>query len=281
VVAAIERRGVECRLLAGRDPVVERRTFVADDAKLFKLTDGGGAPLDSAAEKAASRAVLDGLAGAALLLWCDHGYGMITPGLLSTATTAAKRRAVVVGAQAPGRSADVRTLRSADVIAVTEKRLRLALHDLSSGLPAVVWALLNNTQVRAAFVSLHKRGLMGFERASRAPVDDHGEAPRLKSEFVPSFATHTVDRLGADDAIFVAATLTVASGGGVALATYLAAAAEALAVGRLGSHPAQSAALHAWLERRPELRADSHFFPDAATVGDLARLAPPLAVEQR
>jgi hypothetical protein len=65
--------------------------------------------------------------------------------------------------------------------------------------------------------------------------------------------------LGAEEAVLAAAALASAGGGALALATYLAAAVESLAVGYSGGHPPNAAALLALLDRRPELQAGTRF----------------------
>jgi hypothetical protein len=83
--------------------------------------------------------------------------------------------------------------------------------------------------------------------------------------------------LGVEEAILAAAALALASGRALPLATYVAAGAAAMAASRPGRVPVADAELHAWADTRPELRSQGRFLPDAASVADLARLAPPLA----
>ncbi len=63
------------------------------------------------------------------------------------------------------------------------------------------------------------------------------------------------------------------------MATYIAAAAQALTVSRPGGELVSVSEMQAWFAQRPELRPESRFYPDAATIGDLASLAPPLPEE--
>lgn len=280
--AALNENDIETHLLPVRREPVEHRTFVADDAKLFQLSDGVGHPLDSTWERHAHALLVDQLAQVDLLVWCDHGYGMVTPGLVRRVTPAARRAGVMVAGCAPGRRGDIRVLEDTDLLAVTERRLREAMHDMGSGLPSVTWNLLNNTRGRRALVGLHKRGLIGFDGHSeqmgnlaagtvRNPVPS-----RLRSEFVPALTHHCVDLLGAEEAALAVVALTLVTGGTLAMGTYIAAGAEALAAGRAGRTTVQGPALRAWMDTRPELRPQSRFLPDAATIADIALLAPPL-----
>ena len=277
-VARFAEVGVGGTLLPERPSVVQRSTFVADDAKLYELTEGESSPLDSAAEKRVLALLSARMAEADLLIWCDHGYGMLTPGLVRAAVAEARERGLTVVAHAPGQRSQLTSFDHTDLLTGTERRLREALHDMSSSLPAVVWRLLANARGRAAIVSLRKRGLIGFEGGSATAAVDGPRSDRLRSEFVPSAARHHVDWFGAEEAVVAMSAAVLATGGSLPLATYAASAAETLAVARQGGQPVTASELEAWFYARPELRPQSRFLPDSATVGDIALLAPPLAM---
>ncbi len=268
--------GVEALLLPARPAIVERCTFVSDESKIFKVTDGAAAPLDSRHERAVGAMLLPRMAACRLLVWSDQGYGFVTPGLVGSLAPALRRAGLTIAGHAPGRFAELTLLNDADLLVATERQLRTALHDMGSGLPAAAWTLLQRTRSHAAIISMRRRGMIGFDR--RHVCDDQPGPQRLRSEFVPCFASSAADWTGGEEAILATAALTLATGHSLALGTYLAAAGEALAVRRTGHSPVQAAELSAWLEQRPELRPASRFFSDAATVADLARLAPPLAM---
>ncbi|MGE0478858.1 MAG: adenylyltransferase/cytidyltransferase family protein [Phycisphaerae bacterium] len=329
---ALAERGVRSELFPVRPALIDRCTYLADDTKLFKVSDGLSTPLDSSAERRVAAALARLADGARLMIWCDFGYGFVTPGLLAAVRDAAGRPAVVAGC-AHGPRSDLRALRHADLLCVTERQLRETMHDMTSSLPAVAANLLNHVRGRGLLVSLRKRGLLTFNRhapplGGDVPRTDAaengahaGEPPtcdpeRLKSEFVPTLARHYADLLGSEQTILATAALTLAVRGAPAdgsassespsaaaapaiqpaahtsaaprdrdpsttralsLAAYLAASAEALAVGRMGGAPVRASELEKWLAHRAELRPDPRFLPDAATIADLAGLAPPVA----
>jgi rfaE bifunctional protein nucleotidyltransferase chain/domain len=260
--------GVACCLLPERCGPVARTTFIADDSKLFKVTDGGGTPLDSAAEKRAAEFLASELQRAELLIWCDYGFGMVTPGLLEAGLRCARERGLFVAGNAVGQRGQMLALRQTNLLTGTERQVREALHDMGSGLPAVVANLLQTTGGQTAIVSLRKRGLIGFDGRARGVegVPQHAWRERLRSEFVPSFARHAVDLLGAEEAVLAAAALVLAGGGALPLATYVAAAAESLALSYSGGNPPNATALAAFFDRRPELQTRSCFVPEAGSV---------------
>ncbi|QOJ13141.1 MAG: adenylyltransferase/cytidyltransferase family protein [Planctomycetia bacterium] len=272
--AQFAERGVSSVLLPERPDIASRSTFVADDTRLFKLSDSPAHPLDSSAERRVAAALRSRLAGAGLVIWCDHGYGAVTPGLVRSLRDhlPAENGPKVVGA-AVGPQADLLGLAGADALVVSERQARETAHDMGSGLPAVAWKLLHTLGTGALLISLRKRGLMSFRPGV---TSDPAAADRLRSDFIPSLAVFHIDPLGSDETILATAALTLATGGSLPLAGYLAACGEAIAVSRAGGRHVQAAELADWLGQRPELRPESRFQPDSATPADLARIAPPL-----
>lgn len=276
-------RGVEVRTLPGRRRFVERSTFVADDAKLFELTEGSAAPLDGTLEQQAAKVLREQIAECQLLLWCDHGCGTLTSGLIQAGTRTARAHRLTIAGHAPGPRGQLANLEHTDLLAANERRLREAAGDMTSSLPAVAWKLLNRTHGRTLLVSLPKRGLIGFdgrgENSSAAPPasleGSAGEPPlgRLRSEFIPALADAYIDTLGVEATVLIAAALTLAVGRPLALAAYLAAAGEALAVSRAGNEPVQAAELLHWLSCRPELGLESRFHSDGGPAGEISPAA--------
>lgn len=257
-------------LLRNRPDLVTRRTFVADDGKLFKLTRGADAPLDSATEKHVLSVVAEQLSISNLLLLCDHGYGFLTPALAAAAAEMARRLRIPVAGHAPATRAVLCDLVDTDLLTATERQLRQAVHDMNSGIPAVAWNVLSRARGRTAIISLRKRGLLSFdgrgEGASTASGHAGTPAPaepppldRLRSEFVPTPGRHVVDQTGTDEALLAAAALTLAGGGSLPVATYMAAGAEAAAAARLGGDPVTQDELCRWFARRPELCVGGKF----------------------
>ncbi len=266
-----EDAGIELVGLAQRESIVRRSTFVADDTKLFRLSEGACLPLDSAWQRRAAEAIGTHLGEAALLAWCDCGCGMIGPGLVRAVTPAAHDAGLTICGYGPGPRGGADTLVEPDLLCVSERRLREAMHDMGSSLPSVAWTLLNRTRGGAAIVSLHKRGLIGFDGRG-----GDGAPARLRSEFIPTLAPHYADLLGVDDAVLALSSLALTVGAGLPMATYLAACGEALAAVHIGMVPVTLDDLYALLDGRPELRPRCGFLPDVATLSDLARIAPPL-----
>lgn len=266
-----EQQRIACHLPVTRRRLVAVDTFLSDDTKVLRLSDGGASPVESRAETEAFGAVAEPLRRARLVLWCDHGYGAVSPGLLWAVNSCAQRGGAIIAGHASGPRGDLARLRGAHLLAMTERKLRTAMNDLESGLSSVAWQLLNQTGGRMALVSMRKRGLIGFDgRPAGAPAPSGDDAEtgarftpdRLRTEFVESLARVQADMLGADETILAVAGLALAVGASLPLAMYLAANAEALAVEQTGRATVALEQLRQRLFQRAELTADSRFVPE-------------------
>ena len=120
------------------------------------------APLEHASQQRLIDELLARVGGAALLIWCDHGYGALSAPVIDCVSTHA-RAAGLHSAATIGSRGDLLTLARTDLLTVSERRLRTAMHNSGDSLPSLVWNLLDRTGGRAAIVGLHKRGLLAFE----------------------------------------------------------------------------------------------------------------------
>lgn len=257
--------GVRVETPLMRDAFPTKTHVIADDAQLYQVYAGDAIALDSVVERKLGSCIRDQFAQADLLIWADHGFGA-TPTTMQTRLTERARcdgLTVVGHAGAPG--GDLTRMGDLDLVAASERQLRNAMHDTATSLPAVVWALLHETHSRAALIGLHKRGRISFD-AGAAGGERPTQLERLRSEFVPSLANHTIDLLGAAEAVIACAGLARSSGASFPMLTYLASAGEALASAQPGRTTVDAGVLLAWLQQRPELTGDatSRFQPDSA-----------------
>lgn len=263
--AELGTRGVGVELLPSRPDIITRTTILADDAKTLKLIEGNVSPLDSALEHEALAWIQARLPQSRLLVWSDDGFGMTSPGLVRDATLAARSLRLTVAAQSPGARGELRNFRRADLILASERQLREAMHDMSSSLPAVAWALLNNTGSASLIVSLRKTGLMSFSREALRgtiePTDD-----RLRSDFLSSQAAHVVDSLSIEHAALATSAAARATGASEAACLYLACAAAAISAERSAERTVTVADLLRWLAQRPELHPVGKFVADDSTL---------------
>lgn len=257
VTKVLADQGVESELIHARPSIVEKTRFLADDAKLFKVDRAPRVPLDSVAQKQAVTILESQCKSADAVIFCDFGYGMISESLLQRVLPALRHNVPIITADVSGGRANLLNFRNANLLSPTEREARAMLNDFDSGLSSIAWEILKRTQAQHIFITLEKRGLLVFERRSndRNHPDWSG---RLRSELLPAFADHAVDRLGCGDALLAASTLALAAGATLMQAAYLGNAAAAIEVGLLGNHPIKADQVRAWLCSRSELKPDFH-----------------------
>jgi len=244
--------GVECHVLKSRPTMVEKTRFLVDDTKLFKVDQAQQLPLDSVAEKRAALILEQQSKVADAVIFCDFGYGMITGGLLNRVLPTLRRNVRILTADVSGGRVNLLGFRHFDLLCPTEREVRAMLNDYDSGLSAAAWQLLSRTEARHLFVTLDKRGMVVFERRSQDRNSSEWSG-RLRSEQLPSFADHAVDRLGCGDALLAGATLALAAGDSLLQAAYIGNSAAAIQVRTHGNQPVQAAQLRQWLRNRHEL----------------------------
>lgn len=252
VTDVLSQEGVDAHLLPSRSSVVQKTRFLTEEHKLFKVDQGGVHPLDSVAEQRAALLLEQQSKVADAVIFCDFGYGMITRGLLGRVLPTLRQNVRILTADVSGGRADLGQFRNVDLLCPTEREIRSTLNDYDSGLSAVAWDLLGQTQARHLFITLEKRGMIVFERSSQDRTSPAWSG-RLKSELLPSFADYPVDRLGCGDAMLATATLALASGADLMHAAYLGNAAAAIEISMIGNHPVDAARLGEWTRSRREL----------------------------
>jgi rfaE bifunctional protein kinase chain/domain/rfaE bifunctional protein nucleotidyltransferase chain/domain len=258
----LENEGIGCCLLSSRPRLPERTRFLVEETKVMRLEDGLSSPLDLAGEQTAARWAAGIPGGIDALVFCDFGYGTVSGRLAAGLRAAMAREPGVVTASSSGARGNLLQFANTSMLCPSERELRSVLHDFESGLSNVAWKAMDATRARHMMVTLGKKGLVVFDRQSQDPADPRWRS-RLLSEYLPAFAEHVVDPLGAGAALLATSTLGLAAGAGLMQSAYLGAAAAAIEVGRLGNVPIDASSLHRWLAGRLELSAAPRKSPAA------------------
>jgi sugar/nucleoside kinase (ribokinase family) len=153
----------------------------------------------------------------------------------------------VLAGDVSGRRAGLEQMSGMDLLCPSEAELRDASRNYGDSLPAVAWELLETTGTRAAIVTMGAEGLIAFDRITGA--GDEGWQARVRGEHVPALTPHAVDALGCGDALLIAATLALASGGSMLAGAYLGAIAASVEARTLGNTPVGSAMLRREINR--------------------------------
>ncbi len=243
----LSAEGVDVQSLNTRRSIVTKHRFLVDQQKLFKVDDGGPAPLDSTSEATLATTILKAAEGAAAVIFADFGCGLISAGLLDRVLKPVRAMVPVISADVSGKQTNLLKFQDVDLVCPTEREVRETLSDFTSGLGAVVWNLMNSTGARQAMITMGKQGLVTFDHPNSDDVLVDG---RLRSEYIPALSTTSVDPLGCGDALLATATLALASGGSLQAAALLGSLAAAIQVASIGNQPIDSEMLLQRLSQR-------------------------------
>jgi rfaE bifunctional protein kinase chain/domain/rfaE bifunctional protein nucleotidyltransferase chain/domain len=227
-------RGLVVESSGHRREIVTKSRYLAEQTKLFKVDQGTVDPIDSQCEQDVAEKIMSASRGAAAVVFADFGFGLITESLLDRIMPALRSAVPIITADVSGRQGSLLRFKSVDLLCPTEREVRETLHDFSSGLGALVWGLLRETEAKQAIITLGKQGLVTFMPPAR--VGD-GEMGRLSSEYLPAFSNRVVDSLGCGDALLATASLALACGGSLQAAAYLGSVAAAIEIQQVGNQP--------------------------------------------
>lgn len=236
IEARLRTRGVRVESLRTRKEVPTKRRYLAEMSKVLKVDEGSSSMLDSRAEQQLLARILECSQGAAGVIFVDFGYGLLCASLLEKLLPMLRKEVGVITADVSGMRSNLLCFQNVDLLCPTEREVREALHDFTSGINSVVWGLLSKTSAKQAMITLGKQGLLVFDQYRDRNVDDSWER-KLRSEYLPALTTRAVDPMGCGDALLATASLALAAGGSVHAAAYLGSVAAAFEAQRLGNHP--------------------------------------------
>ena len=226
--------GVDVRSINARRNTIVKERYLVEETKMFRVEEGGPAPLDSEMERQLGEILLEAAAGADAVIFADFGYGTLTRGLIERVTPTLRATVPILAADVSGAHADLLKFKGMDLICPTEREARQAVGDSSSGLGAVMSKLLRAVDAKQAIITLGKQGLVTFDWPESTPED---QRDRLRSEYIPALSKRGLDPLGCGDALLATATATLAAGGNLMAASLLGAHAAAIEVQQVGNVP--------------------------------------------
>ena len=227
--------GVHVRSIANGKATVVKERYLVEEAKMFRVEEGGPAPLDSTLERRYADELMHAALDADAVIFTDFGYGTLTHGLMERLTPELRSKVGVLSADVSGNHGDLMKFRGMDLICPTEREARQNAGDHSSGLGAVMSKVLTKLEARQAIITLGKQGLVTFDH----PPGHDSAGERLRSEYIPALSTHAIDPLGCGDALLATATASLAAGGSLMAGAFLGACAAAIEVRQVGNIPVQ------------------------------------------
>lgn len=249
--------GVESVSIRRGTRIPEKQRFLVGTQKVMKVDLIDPFVLDTAGTDdllAATAGAVGEAADAAIV--ADFGLGVLSPGLVSRLCAQLRPRVGVLAGDVSGRLHSLRAMRGLDLVCPSEDEVRHAYSLHGEALPSVACRLLDETQSRAALITMGAEGLVAFEPIPE-PDSDPGTAAanddpfrsRVSGAHVPALSPHAIDPLGCGDAMITTATLAMATGASVTPAAILAAAAAATHGQRLGNPSLEPSEIRRTLRR--------------------------------
>lgn len=232
----LHARGVIVDGIASRRSVATKHRYLVDQTKMLKLDEGAASPLDSVAVSRVTAKILAASQNAAAVIFADFGYGMLTGPLLERVMPEIRKTVPIIAADVSGSQANLMRFDDVDLLCPSERELRQALNDTSSGLNAVVYRMFRATNARQALVTMGKQGLVAFDQCQ---VTQPGEAweRKMRGAYLPALTSSVIDSLGCGDALLATATASLAAGGSLHAGAYLGSLAAAMTAQSIGNAP--------------------------------------------
>jgi rfaE bifunctional protein kinase chain/domain len=222
--------GVRSILLSDRSrPTTLKQRYRAHNKTLLRVSDLRQYAIEPKLQDEIYEKVEALLPNLDALLFSDFNYGCLPTDLVTRIVAACKKHNVKLAAdsQASSQQSDISRFRGMDIITPTEREARLAVKDSDSGLVELAEKLRLAADARTVIVTLGSEGVL-----IHAPRYD-----QLRTDRLPAMNPRPQDVAGAGDSLFSSVTLALCAGADIWLSSYLASAAAACQVSKVGNTP--------------------------------------------
>jgi len=222
--------GVKPDLLSDRSrPTTLKKRYRAHNKTLLRVSDLRQFAIEQQLQDAIYERIEALVPNLDALLFSDFNYGCLPTELVTRIVELCKKHKVKLAAdsQASSQYSDVARFRGMDIITPTEREARLAVKDSSSGLVVLAEKLRLAADAQMVLVTLGAEGVL-----IHAPRYD-----LLRTDRLAAMNSRPQDVAGAGDSLFSSVTLGICAGADIWLSSYLASAAAACQVSKIGNTP--------------------------------------------
>ncbi len=209
-------------------PTTLKQRFRASNKTLLRVSHMRSHDIEKGYQDALFSRFKSAISDAEGVIFSDFNYGCLPQTLVDRATDLCKFKGIpfFADSQASSQVSDVSRFRYADLLAATEREVRLAVNDFRSGLQHVANELLLKSRPNGLILKLGPEGLIALT-----------QKPDYRTDELKAFNVNPVDVAGAGDALLVVAALVRLAGGTIWEASYLGSIAAGVQVSRLGNLP--------------------------------------------
>lgn len=249
----LERANVNLVMLpCPQRPTYVKTRYLVENQKVFKINQGGHAPLGSVEVREMLSLLEENLEGADFFMVVDFGYGLLGTQLIEGIQQIITQRDIPFSIDVSRAGiTNLLKFKGPALATPTEDELRFAFGDLENGLSNLATRFYEQTEAKHLVITLGSRGCVFF-----APPLEPGA--RLQAHYLPAFTQHPRDVVGAGDAFLAAYIATILAKEEPVVGLYLGSLVAAMHVSRLGNAPLSLAQLQNTLNRRDELARANH-----------------------
>jgi rfaE bifunctional protein kinase chain/domain/rfaE bifunctional protein nucleotidyltransferase chain/domain len=256
LIANLDELDIAHTQFACRRSMPVKLRYLVETQKVLKVDHAEAQPIDSAVERQLLAAVEELSQNVDLVILQDFGLGTLSRSVIGRVIEMVRETVAVISGDVSGSRQSLLAMQGIDLLTPTERELRELAGDFEQSLPGVAMSLMKRLELPNLIVSMGRRGSVMFR--PRGEAREQWFNARLRSEYLPSLSDRVLDPVGVNEAMLAAASLSLCCGANLPQATYMGAAAGALAAMELGNHPVSGEDLCAWLPYRQELQANRH-----------------------
>lgn len=243
-IQGLDKAGVKHSLLEDRGrPTTLKQRYRAREKTLLRVNELSQRSIPREISAEIMTRLKTKIKGCNLLVFSDFNYGCLPTPLVNEITELCHKHKVmmVADSQSSSQIGDVSRFKGMKLITPTEREARLGVNDFESGLVVLIDSLMAKASAENVLITLGAEGLLIRGR----PSDGNLKLPTLDK--LPAFNSAPRDPAGAGDSLLITASMVLASGGNIWMASYLGSLAAAIQVGRVGNTPLTSEELLAEL----------------------------------
>ena len=210
-------------------PTNLKRRYRAENKTLLRVNKVKQHSIDKAIEKEIIAQIDQKIKGIDLVVLSDFSYGVLTDNIIAYLERIAQSQElfIVADSQSSSQMGDISKFKNMDLVTPTEREIRLALGDFSSGLVVLSDKLREKSHPKYIITTMGSEGVMIY----------NSNADEVMTDVIPALNTNPKDTSGAGDSLLITTAMTLKSGGNIWESVYLGSVVAGIQVGQLGSVP--------------------------------------------
>jgi rfaE bifunctional protein kinase chain/domain len=210
-------------------PTTLKQRFRAKGKTLLRVNHLKQHGIDQEIEKAILKYIKKEIEGIDLIIFSDFSYGVLTKNLIDNITEIGLKNNIFMSAdsQSSSQIGDISKFRNMTLVTPTEREIRLALNDFSSGLVVLSEKLANITSSKYVFTTLGSEGIMIYNSSKDEFLTDN----------IKALGNVVKDVSGAGDSLLICSSMALCVGANIWESAYLGSIVAAIQVSRIGNIP--------------------------------------------